>query len=139
MRFWDSSALVALCLAQPRTKAARAAVTADPELVVWWGSSVECASAIARLAREDVLSTADESAARALLDTLRGSWFEVQPGEALRAQAMRLLRLHPLRAADALQLAAAIEWSGSPASGHFITFDERLKRAAEREGFSVTA
>ena len=137
MRFWDSSALVALCLAQPASKAARAALTTDPDLVVWWGSAVECASAIARLHREELLTVSGESAARALLDTLRRTWFEVQPGDSVRAQAMRLVRLHPLRAADALQLAAAIEWAGSPASGGFVTFDERLRRAAEREGFDV--
>lgn len=137
MRFWDASALVALCLAQPSTRAARAALTADPELVVWWGSAIECASAIARLHREQLLSSADESAARGLLDALRRSWFEVQPGDSVRAQAMRLVRLHPLHAVDALQLAAAIEWAGSPASGAFVTFDERLRRAAEREGFDV--
>ena len=138
MRFWDSSALVALCLAQPKSKGARAALTTDPELVVWWASVVECASAIARLHREGLLTASDESAARALLETLRRSWFEVQPGDSVRAQAMRLVRLHPLRAADALQLAAAMEWSGSPASGGFVTLDERLRRAAEREGFDVT-
>ena len=137
MRFWDSSALVALCLAQPASKAARAALTTDPDLVVWWGSTVECASAIARLHLEELLTASGESAARALLDTLRRTWFEVQPGDSVRAQAMRLVRLHPLRAADALQLAAAIEWAGSPASGAFVTFDERLRRAAEREGFDV--
>ena len=138
MRFWDSSALVALCLAQPKSKGARAALATDPELVVWWASVVECASAIARLHREGLLTASDESAARALLETLRRSWFEVQPGDSVRAQAMRLVRLHPLRAADALQLAAAMEWSGSPASGGFVTLDERLRRAAEREGFDVT-
>lgn len=138
MRFWDSSALVALCLTQPKSRAARAALKADPELVVWWASAVECASAIARLHREGLLTASDESAARALLDTLRRAWFEVQPGDGVRAQAMRLVRLHPLRAADALQLAAAIEWAGTPASGGFVTFDERLGRAAEREGFDVT-
>lgn len=137
MRFWDSSALVALCLSQPATKAARTALGADPELVVWWASAVECASAIARLHRERLLSASDEAAARALLDALRRSWFEVQPGDGVRDQAMRLVRLHPLRAADALQLAAALEWAGSPASGGFVTFDERLRGAAQREGFGV--
>ena len=112
-------------------------LTADPDLVVWWGSAVECASAVARLHREALLSSSGESVARALLDALRRSWFEVQPGDGVRAQAMRLVRLHPLRAADALQLAAAIEWAGAPVSGGFVTFDERLGRAAEREGFNV--
>ena len=49
----------------------------------------------------------------------------------------RVLRVHPLRAADALQLAAALEWSGGAASGMFITYDERLRDAASREGFTT--
>ena len=41
------------------------------------------------------------------------------------------------RAAEALQLAAALESSGSTPSGVFITYDERLRAAAEREGFTT--
>lgn len=137
MRFWDSSALVPICLAQPTTALARAAHDEDPELVVWWGSAIECASAIARLHREGHLTDREESSARDLVGILRRSWFEVQPGDGVREQALRLLRLHPLRAADALQLAAALEWAGSPSSGAFVTFDERLRVAAQREGFTT--
>jgi hypothetical protein len=107
----------------------------DSELVVWWGSAIECASAIARIHRDGHLSAAAEREARALLDILRKSWFEVQPGDLVREQALRLLRVHPLRAADALQLAAGLEWAGTPPSGHFVTFDDRLRDAAVREGF----
>lgn len=109
----------------------------DPDLVVWWGSAIECASAIARLHREGQLTTTEEGTARNVLGTLSRSWFEVQPGDGIRDQALRLLRLHPLRAADALQLAAALEWSGTPASGVFMTFDDRLRSAAHREGFTA--
>ena len=137
MRFWDSSALVPVVLAQPRTAEARAALAADAELVVWWGSAIECASAIARLHRDGHLSDKQEHTARELLAVLRQSWFEIQPGEGVRAQALRLLRFHPLRAADALQLAAALEWSGSQATGVFMTFDDRLRSAAAREGFTT--
>lgn len=66
---------------------------------------------------------------------MSASWFEIQPGAALRDHAMRLLRLHPLRAADALQLAAATEFSGGGARGVFACYDDRLREAAEREGF----
>lgn len=135
MRFWDSSALVPLVLKQPRTDRARRLLEEDPEPVVWWGSAVECASAIARVYRDGHLTPREEQDARALLDALRVSWFEVQPGDGLREQALRLLRLHPLRAADALQLAAALEWAGSPVAGAFVTFDERLRDSAQREGF----
>ena len=103
--------------------------------MVWWGSFVECASAIARLHRDGQLTAADEARARTLLQTLKSSWFEVQPGDAVREQALRVLRMHPLRSADALQLAAALEWAGSPPEGSFISFDERLSAAAQREGF----
>jgi len=137
VRFWDSSALVPLILDQPQTVAARRLIEQDPELVVWWGSAIECASAIARLRREDHLSARAEQDARALLDALRASWFEIEPGDAIREQALRLLRLHPLRAADALQLAAAVEWAGSPPAGEFVTFDDRLGEAARREGFDT--
>lgn len=135
MKFWDSSALVALVLQQPRTSEVRALIESDSELVVWWGSAIECASAIARLHREGYLSDSGEREARALLDTLRRSWFEVQPGDAIREHALRLLRVHTLRAADALQLAAAIEWAGTPSDGDFVTFDDRLRAAAVKEGF----
>lgn len=137
MRFWDSSALVTLLLEQPRSAHARSLAVEDPELVVWWGSAIECASAIARLHRDGQLSTADERVARATLAELSTAWYEIQPGAALRDQAMRLLRVHPLRVADAMQLAAALEWSGS-ASGTFLTYDERLRDAASREGFSTS-
>jgi uncharacterized protein len=137
MRFWDSSALVTLLLDQPRSTHARALLSEDAEVVVWWGSVVECASAIARLYREQLLTSSDERMARSLLAELSGSWYEIQAGTAVQEQAMRLLRVHPLRAADALQLAAALEWSGGVASGVFVSYDDRLRDAALREGFDA--
>lgn len=137
MKFWDSSALVPLILEQPRSSEARDLLEQDDALVVWWASSIECASAIARLHRDGQLNSFAVRDARALLDTLRKSWFEVQPGDAIREQALRLLRVHPLRAADALQLAAALEWAGAPPDGDFVTFDDRLREAAVREGFAA--
>lgn len=129
--------MVPLLLQQPQTKRVRHLLEEDDEVVVWWGSAVECASAIARLHRDGHLSAAAERDARSLLDVLRKSWFEVQPGDAVREQAMRLLRVHGLRAADALQLAAALEWAGAPPEGGFVTFDDRLLEAAQREGFDA--
>jgi uncharacterized protein len=137
VKFWDSSALVPLLLQQPQTKRVRQLLEEDAELVVWWESAVECASAIARLHRDGHLSASAERDARSLLDVLRKSWFEVQPGEAVREQALRLLRVHSLRAADALQLAAAMEWAGTPPEGGFVTLDDRLLKAAHREGFEA--
>ena len=137
MRFWDASAVVPLLLEQPSSDHARGILAEDPEVVIWWGTPVECASAFARLRREGILSEAEERDLSHRLEGLRRGWWEMTPGDQLRAQALRVLRLHLLRAPDALQLAAALEWGGSPASGTVVTFAERLAVAAEREGFRV--
>lgn len=56
----------------------------------------------------------------------------------VRNQAIRLLGLHPLRAADALQLAAALVWADRRPRGHpFVCLDAGLREAAHAEGFSV--
>lgn len=137
MRFWDSSAVVPLILEQPLSDRARQLLGEDPDVVVWWGTPVECASAFARLRREGLLDSAAEALASRILGELQRSWHEVLPGDQVRAQAQRVLRMHPLRAGDSLQLAAALEWAGTPPSGTLVTFDERLAAAAEREGFLV--
>lgn len=137
MRFWDSSALVPLIVNQPATRQARRLLEQDGELGVWWNSPVECCSALARLRREGIIDAAAESTGGALLKQLHESWYEVQPADAVREQAIRLLRLHPLRAADALQLAAGLELSGFPPEIEFITFDDRLREAARLEGFTT--
>jgi hypothetical protein len=62
----------------------------------------------------------------------------VQPTDAQRDEAERLLAVHPLRPADALQLAAALTWCGHKARGRcFSGADGDLTRAAESEGFIV--
>jgi len=137
MRFWDSSAIVPLLLQELTTSVARSALGADRGLVVWWGTPTECVSAIARAEREDGPGTTIQTAIRRL-SGLQGVWVEVEPSSSLRDQAARLLRTHPLRAADSLQLAAAITAAGgSPTGLPFVTLDDRLAIAADREGFPV--
>lgn len=137
MRFWDSSALVSLCVVQPASVRADALFEEDPDLIVWWGSAVEVASAVARLRREGGLTAEGEQGAFRALRALEGAWHEVQPTDVLRRRAERLLRVHPLRAGDALQLAAALAWAGDPPEGEIATFDERLAEAARLEGLVV--
>ena len=137
MRFWDTSALVPLLLEQPATAYVTGLLAEDPEIVSWWGSSAECASAVARLRREDRLTMNEEEQALSLLGELRGSWLEILPSEEVHNQALRLLRVHPLKAADALQLAAARVWAGSSGKPELVTYDERLRLAARLEGFRV--
>jgi len=138
MRFWDSSAIVPLLVAEPSTPALVDEFVRDPELVVWWGTEVECVSALARLEREDLIDARAMGEALARLDGLALAWHEIQPGARARQVAVRLLRTHNLRAADAFQLAAAIAAAeDSPGSLPLVTLDGRLATAAEREGFRV--
>lgn len=137
MRFWDSSAVVPLLVHETRSAAALAALQADREIAVRWGSAVECASAIARLEREGApLAKVSEAFAR--LDELAASWIEIEPHDDIRQIARRLMRVHPLRAADALQLAAAYLLSEQrPATLEILTLDDRVRLAALKEGFTA--
>lgn len=138
MRFWDSSALVPLIVVQPTSAAVDQWLAADAAIAVWTLTSVELASAVARLLRERSIDDSAAHEAEVRIDQLLGSCHAVIDVEAVKAQARRLLRVHPLRAADALQLGAAWEWAiGRPAERVFHTFDARLAIAARREGFRV--
>ena len=137
MRFWDTSAIVPLLLEQEATAELAELLASDPEIVVWWATPVECASAAARLRRQEVLSVAGEERALEILGALRSSWLEVLPSEEVRDHAARLLRVHALKAADAFQLGAARVWAGASSGAELVTFDERLALAARLEGFRV--
>ena len=138
MIFWDTSALIPLIIDEPTTAPVRAALERDPAMVVWWGTPVECASSLARVGRDGVLSNREVDVARSLLQTLASSWTEVLPTDGVREHAGRILLRHPLRAADALQIGAAMVWADDRPSGHpFCTRDARLAEAARLEGFRV--
>ena len=54
--------------------------------------------------------------------------------------AVHLVRTHPLRTPDGLQLAAAIEHrDGDPRGFRFLSLDRRLAEAAALEGFEIVA
>lgn len=133
--FWDTSALVPLFIpnqASPRVhQLARRYIP-----VVWWATPVEARSALARELRAGSLSAAEHVDAHDNLATLKRKWQEVQPSESLRMVAEELLDRYPLRAADALQLAAAYTWSDRrPFSRYFISGDKRLLNVARSMGF----
>jgi predicted nucleic acid-binding protein len=138
VRFWDSSALVALCARDSHYEAANPLLRVDPEIVVWWGTLLECAAAFKKRVRSGEMSLGKELTAGERLSALAEGWLEVQPSEGLRASARRLLHRHVLRSGDALQLAAALEWTGEgPFGVEFVTFDRGLAKAALEEGFTV--
>lgn len=138
MRFWDSSAVAPLLVAEGATAVVQDLLRADPAMLVWWSTTTECVSAIARLEREGDLAGADVETALSRLDEIGRGWSEILPSEPVRSTARRLLRVHALRAADALQLSAALlAAEGRPETLALVTLDDRLRDAARREGFRV--
>lgn len=138
MRFWDASAIVSLLIAQVSTRRLQALAARDPDMLVWWASEVECASAIARLERNAMLDPQAAVLAFNRLKQFAAGWHEVDPSDMIRETAVRLLRVHPLRVADALQLAAAfVAAEQRPSSLEMITLHNRLASAAQKEGFPV--
>jgi predicted nucleic acid-binding protein len=138
VRFWDSSAVIPLLVVESSSAAVMREYEGDPEVVAWWATEAECVSALARLEREGSLTAPSMVQGLRRLDGLARAWREVQPVTAIRTTAIRLLRVHPLRTADAFQLGAAIVAAeGHPATLQLVTLDDRLAHAAEREGFVV--
>jgi len=134
VRFWDASALLPLLVEEVTSRATEQEHARDPEITAWWGTTVECDSALARREREGAVV----DMARDLLTLLSASWAEVPATDDVRRIARRLVRVHPLRGAGALQLSAAITAAdGNPERLPFVTLDARLADAARREGFKV--
>jgi predicted nucleic acid-binding protein len=138
MRFWDSSAVVPLLVEQHASTRVAGWLVEDPALVVWTLTPVEVVSALRRLVREADLAEETARLAETRLGELVHAAHIVVDVEPIKVRAARLLRLHPLRAFDALQLGAAVHWAeGHPDGRPFHTLDGRLALAARREGFLV--
>ena len=138
MRYWDASALVPLIVAEPDTEQARNWLAEDDRIVTWAWTLTEIASAVERRTREGPLSRQQRRDALARLEALARSWDEVTDVLAVRSRANAVLARHPLRAADAGQLGAALlvreQLAGTLA---FVCLDQRLSLAAERENLLV--
>lgn len=159
MNFWDTSAVIALLVGQDGTKRVEEARAHDAVMVVWWGTVVECGSALGRLRREKALNPAQAKHAHAEMLRLSASWGEVDPSQIVRDRAIALIARYPLKAADAFQLAAAtialdpfngpavdakivsgVTVKGGDTLGDgpaFICLDRQLAAAAREEGLTV--
>ncbi len=138
MKFWDSSAIIPLCFKEQMSEAINRLIKSDEDIVVWWATRVECLSALSRRRREGALDNSSELKAKAVLSALSEEWSEVQPSETVRQRAERLLAVHPLRAADAFQLAAALIWTqDNPQGLEIVCLDQNLREAGHKEGFTV--
>ena len=137
--FWDASAVVPLCVQQGSTADALG-LAQRYDLAVWWGTHVEARSAFERLFRMGQITMLQGVNAGLRLEQLRRRWSELQPADALRTQAEMFLTQYPLKAADALQLAAAWVWcSGDARTLVFISGDQQLLEGARQVGFQVIA
>lgn len=136
MKFWDTSAIIPLLVQESSSAKVDDIFEKDPSLAVWWGTSIECTSAIARLEREGKCSQAESERIFSRLRDLKATWREIQAGAKIKQIAERILRTHPLRAQDAQQLAACIV-ANSDHTIEFVTLDQRLITAAQREGLAL--
>lgn len=138
MRFWDSSALFPLFIAEPQTSRVRRWLRTDAEITVWLLTRVEVLSAFARRKREQPQALAALTESRRAFLRAYQQWSEITEAESVRSHAERIVETHPLRAADAMQLGAALVAAEDDSrSLDFVTLDARLAEAAEKEGFRV--
>jgi predicted nucleic acid-binding protein len=135
--FWDATAFVPLCVYENTSRQALLQLRQSLP-VVWWASSVEVHSAVARLHRQGKLRDVERNGALSRLGVLSRAWREILPSDSLRDLARQLLDTYELRAADSLQLAAALTWcQHRPSRRDIISADQRLSKCATAVGFSV--
>ena len=138
MRFWDASALVPTFVEESSTHEVQSWQAADPGITIWMMTRVEVISAIARKRREQPELIVLWNRAIRDVHGMASRWIEISDAAATRLHAERIVMEHHLRAADALQLGAAlVAADGDPQSLELVTLDRRLAEAALREGFPV--
>jgi hypothetical protein len=107
------------------------------DIVVWWATPVEIASALARFLRMKQLDSHDWGKASRLAKNLSCLWSVIQPSDRLRTTSMQLVERYD-RAADSFQLAAALEWCEYVPEGRiFLSVDQKLRDAALLTGFDA--
>jgi hypothetical protein len=135
--FWDASVLVPLCVDQTSTPLAFR-FNSKYQKAVWWATHVEIVSALTRILRRQEITPLEYAQALQQAEGLANLWDVVAPSVNVERHARALLELYPLRAADALQLAAALEWCEGKSKGQvFLSFDQRLREAAGLAGFTL--
>lgn len=136
--FWDSSALVPLCVRQATSQDLRGLWRESSRIVVWSGAAVEIRSALARLHRNGEIDIKGLQFALKKLEAMRRGWREITTGDKLRSIAEDLPDTYGLRALDSFQLAAALVWCKEKPRGRlFVCDDERLIEAAQIVGFTI--
>ena len=136
--FWDTSAIVPLCVRQTASQDFRTLWRKTSRIIVWWGTTIEVRSAISRLHQEKFIDAIGLQYALARLEVMRRKWAEIVPSEKVRNLAETLPDAYGLRALDSCQLAAALVWCNEKPNGRFFVCDDtKLSVAARKAGFSV--
>ena len=135
MRYWDASAVAPLLITEPPSARMRELLDEDHRIVTSAWTVVEITSAVERRVRDGALDRSQRRAVLERLGHLAETWDEVTDVLSVRRRAGQLLARHPLRAADAGQLAAALLVAPDDGAAlPFVCQDQRLADAAEREG-----
>lgn len=135
--FWDASVLVTLCVEQTATPRSLL-FEGKYRIAVWWATHVEIASALAQLHRQQKITASEYAHGTQQAEGMANLWRVIAPSAKIALDACAALERYPLRAEDALQLAAAMEWcEGKPRGNAFLTFDQRLREAAGLAGFTL--
>jgi len=138
MNYWDASALVNLFVEQAHTQKYLDLHQRDARILTAWHAVPECASAFCRLHREGLLGEKELGDLLARLENQSARWFVISSGKRLEQLTLRALRIHPLRAMDAIHLASACLARGDESAPMgFFTEDGRLETAAGKEGFQT--
>lgn len=140
--FLDTSALVKLYVREPGTDEMLELINFDDThtLAVVSVTPVELRSAVRRRERDGDIATEDAAQVVERFTRQLETRFErVAVNEPLVEQALRLVDRHKLRAYDAMQLAACLQWR-SGAGGDDVIFacaDGALLSAAQAEGVAT--
>lgn len=131
--YLDTSAFVKLFVDEPESDALNAELSAAGEIVLSDLAMTELASALARRAREQLLTSAEAKRLYAHAERVVSACRVVECTPPVQRRAARLLltsRQVPLRTLDAMHLALAIESDVST----LVTYDPRLREAAAAQG-----
>ena len=138
MRFWDTSALVPLLVAEQASEMVARTYREDRTVIVAWTTAIECVAAFARKRRENQISEGLLARILQRLEDFRVDWTVAEPTPQLVTLAQRAVARHGLHAADAIQLASAMGSSSfEGAQPDIVCLDRRLTQAAMAEGFRI--
>ncbi|MCB1055112.1 MAG: type II toxin-antitoxin system VapC family toxin [Acidobacteria bacterium] len=141
IRFFDASALVKRYIAEEHSATVEqwfSSGTAFSSRL----SEVEIASALARRCRDgDITAKERDQILGRLYDDLERALYVVELQPAVLQAAVVLIKRHPLRSGDAIQLASALSLrrAGAASPVEFAVFDGKLSTAAQAEGLEVLA